>query len=233
MPESDADLQAELSRIEAALEAGATDLSALGFWRLVGRVKRNLGLIERYADEIGRIDRAAFERAVHPLFPVWLGNLVLFAGVLLGALLVVVAMRASNRGLAGLALLVAAGIWSGAVHCPAHWLVGRAVGIRFGAYFVGWKPFPPRPGIKIDYASYLRTPARERAWMHASGALASKAAPFVALAFYPVSNAPRWSAATILALGLFQIVTDILFSTKSSDWKKVKRELAVARSGRS
>ena len=232
MPESDADLQAELLRIEVAVDSGDTDLAKLGFWRLVGRVKRDPGLIERYADEIGRIDRVAFERAVRPRFPVWVGNLVLLAGIAFGAICVVVAMRASNGVLAGLALIVAAGIWSGAVHCPSHWLVGRAVGIRFGAYFVGWKPFPPRPGIKINYASYLRTPARERAWMHASGALASKAAPFVALAFYPVSNAPWWSAAAILALGLFQIVTDILFSTKSSDWKRVSRELAVARSGR-
>jgi len=33
----------------------------------------------------------------------------------------------------------------------------------------------------------------------------------------------------LLAIGIVQIVTDIAFSRKSSDWKKVARERAVAR----
>ena len=33
----------------------------------------------------------------------------------------------------------------------------------------------------------------------------------------------------LLVLAAFQISTDVVFSTKASDWKKVKRELAVAR----
>ena len=66
--------------------------------------------------------------------------------------------------------------------------------------------------------------------MHASGAIATKLAPFVALAFWPASGAPWWSGAGLLALGVLQIVTDVTLSTKSSDWKKVAREKAVARS---
>ena len=65
--------------------------------------------------------------------------------------------------------------------------------------------------------------------MHASGAIATKLAPFVALAFWPASDAPWWSAAALVALGVLQIVTDILFSVRSSDWKKVKRERRIAR----
>ena len=68
--------------------------------------------------------------------------------------------------------------------------------------------------------------------MHASGALATKLAPFLALAFAPAARAPGWAVAILLGLGIFQIVTDVLFSTKASDWKKVRRELAVARSRR-
>jgi hypothetical protein len=37
----------------------------------------------------------------------------------------------------------------------------------------------------------------------------------------------------ILAIGVGQIVTDVLFSTKSSDWKKVRRERKVARARQS
>ncbi|HYG71799.1 MAG TPA: hypothetical protein VEC15_05865, partial [Actinomycetota bacterium] len=52
---------------------------------------------------------------------------------------------------------------------------------------------------------------------------------FVALAFWPATEAPWWSAAALAALGVLQIVTDVLFSVRSSDWKKVRRERAVAR----
>ena len=33
----------------------------------------------------------------------------------------------------------------------------------------------------------------------------------------------------LVAFGVFQIVSDIAFSTKRSDWKKVRRELRAAR----
>jgi hypothetical protein len=68
--------------------------------------------------------------------------------------------------------------------------------------------------------------------MHASGAVATKLAPFIALAFAPVADAPGWAVVILLGFGIFQIGTDILFSTKASDWKKVRRELAVAKARR-
>ncbi len=222
------ELQAIFARIEAAVDAGERDLSRLGFWRAVRQVKRDPALSAHWAETIGRIDRKAFEASVRLRFPVWLGNLVLALGTAAGGLAVVVAMDASNEVVAGLALVAAAAIWSVSVHCPAHWVVGRLVGIRFTSYTFGG-PFPPRPGLKIDHASYLRTPPTSRAWMHASGALATKAAPFVALGFWWATHAPAWAAWACAALGVVQIVTDVLFSTKASDWKKVARERRVAR----
>ena len=68
--------------------------------------------------------------------------------------------------------------------------------------------------------------------MHACGAVATKLAPFVALAFWPASNAPWWSAAVLAGFGVLQIVTDVAFSTKSSDWKKFRRESSIARDRR-
>ena len=191
-------------------------------------MKQDSALAERYADVAGRIDRKAFERAVRPLFAIWLGNLVLLAGLAVGAVAIVVAKEAANLAVAGLALVVSAGAFSVSAHDLAHLVTGRAVCIRFTHYFFGG-PFPPRPGIKTDYATYLRALPARRAAMHASGALASKVAPFVSLAFYPASNAPAWAAWAVLAFAIFQIVTDVLFSTKSSDWKKVIRERRLAR----
>lgn len=220
--------EAEFGRIEAAVDAGTADLGALGFWRLLAKVKTDPVLCAHWAEQAGRIDRKAFEARVRPRFPVWLGNLVLLLGALLGGFAVGIALGTRDELVAGLALVFAGVAWSVAFHSPTHWLVGRVVGIRFTAYFFGG-PFPPRPGVKTDYASYLRVSPTARAWMHGSGAVATKLAPFLALAFWPASGAPAWAALALVAIGVFQVVTDVLLSTKSSDWKKVRRELRAAR----
>ena len=113
------------------------------------------------------------------------------------------------------------------LHDLAHWAWGRAVGIRFLCYFLDG-PFRVQPGLKTDYATYLRTPPRSRAAMHASGAVASKLAPLVPLVATPLAHAPLWAVLALVGLTLLQIGTDVAFSLKRSDWKKVRRELAVA-----
>jgi len=231
VPASEQELDEAFARIRAAVEAGDTDLSSLGFWRLVKQVKADPSLSERWADAAGAIDRAAFEARVTPRFPVWFGNLVLLAGTAFGIVAVVVALRTSDRTLAGIALVVAGGTWTVSLHDLAHWAVGRLLGIRFTWYFIGGPP-PPRPGLKTDYATYLRAEAGARAWMHASGALATKAAPFIALAFFPASNAPAWAAWALVGMGVLTVLTDVLFSRALGDWKKVIRERDVARARR-
>lgn len=223
------DLGPALDRIEAAVESGDKDLRALGFWPLVARVKPDRLLVDRYADQIGRIDTKAFRAGVRLRAPVWLGNALLLSGMAVGLAAAIVARAAAPTGLAGTLLLAAGVVWSVAVHCPAHYAVGRLASIRFTDYFLGGPP-PPRPGLKTDYATYLRADPGSRAWMHASGAIATKLAPFVALAFWPGSGAPWWSAVGLIALGLIQIATDVTLSVKASDWKKFARERAVARS---
>jgi hypothetical protein len=226
------EVETELSGIEAAIDAGQWDLKALGFWRVVARVKADPGLTASLADRIGAIDRRAFRQGVRLRAPVWVGNMILLAGAVVGCGAVAFALRPSTgRALAGMALIVAAGLWAVSLHCPVHWLVGRLVGIRFTDYFLGGPP-PPRPGLKTDYGTYLRAAPARRAWMHASGALATKCAPFLALAFWPASGAPWWSAAALVGLGAFQIATDISLSVKSSDWKRFRREMAVSRAAR-
>jgi len=222
-----AEIRASLDRIEAAVGDGTTDLRALGFWTVVARVKPDRLLVHEHADQIGRIDTAAFRAGVRLRVPVWVGNLLLLAGIVAGGVAVWLAFVWDSALWKGLALVAAGAIWAIAVHSPAHWLVGRAIGIRFTDYFLGGPP-PPRPGLKTDYATYLRADPDSRAWMHASGAIATKLAPFVALAFWPASGAPGWSAAALLAIGVLQIVSDVTLSTKSSDWKKFARERAVA-----
>ena len=225
------EIGAELQRIEAAVSAGDTDLSALGFWTLVKQVKLDRLLVDEHAEQIGRIDTRAFRAGVKLRVPVWVGNTVLMLGIAVGAAAVGAAFVWQTPIWKGLALIAAGAIWSVSVHSPTHWLVGSMVGIRWTDCFLGGPP-PPRPGLKSDYGTYLRADPDSRAWMHASGAIATKLAPFVALAFWPASNAPWWAAAALTGLGILQIVTDAALSTKSSDWKKYLRERAIARERR-
>ena len=218
---------AEFDRIEAAVDAGATDLRALGFWRLLAKVKVDRALAAHWAEQAGRIDRKAFEQGVRLRFPVWLGNLVLLLGVVVAAVAVGVALATDSETLAGLALVFAALTWSVALHSTTHWLVGRMIGLRFVSYFVPALASPP--GLKIDYSTYLRASPEGRAWMHASGAIASKAASFVALAFWPATVAPAWAAWGLAGYGALLITTDVFISTKRSDWKRFRRELRIAR----
>jgi hypothetical protein len=215
------------ARIERAVDAGRTDLGSLGFWRLVDSIKADPTLSDHWADAAGRIDRKAFEAGVRVRVPVWLGNAALLTGTLAGAVAVALALGTTSSTVAGLALVFAGGAWSVTLHDLGHWLAGRLAGIRFHAYFL--RGFPPLPGLKTDYATYLRTTPAARAWMHASGAIATKLAPFVALAFWPATEAPAWSAFALLGMGILEIVTDVVFSVRSSDWKRVRRELRIAR----
>jgi hypothetical protein len=215
-----------LDRIEAAVAAGSTDLSALGFWAVVGQIKRDRVMVAELADQTGRIDQAAFRARIRLRVPVGAGT-ALMAAVVIGGVVAIVLAGVWTGALAGLALLAAGGAWSLGVHSPTHQAFAWVVGIRCTAYFLGGPP-PPRPGIKTDYASYLRTDPARRAWFHASGAIATKLAPFVAVALAPLTNAPAWAVIAMAAYGVFQIVSDVLFSTRASDWKKFLRERAVA-----
>jgi hypothetical protein len=227
-PKERDEIGADLDRIEAAVAAGNTDLRALGLWAIVSTVKLDRALVDEHAAQIGRIDTAAFRSRVRLRVPVWVGNALLSAGTVTGALAVVAAYLWQSPLWKGLALVAAGLIWSLCVHSPTHWLVGVLVGIGWTDYFLGG-PAPPRPSLKSDYGTYLRADPDSRAWMHASGAIATKLAPFVSLAFWPVSGAPWWAAAALAAYGVLQIVIDVMFSIRSSDWKKFRREKGVAR----
>ena len=220
-----------LDAIESAVASGGADLRALGFWGLVATVKRDRALIGAHADQIGSIDGAAFRAYVGRWrIRAWLGTSILLLGTLVGLACAIAGALADDPVWAGCLLIAAGAIWTVALHSPTHHLVGWLAGIRFTDYFIGGPP-PPRPGIKTDYATYLRADPNTRAWMHASGALATKLAPFLALTFLPGSEAPWWAAVALIGLGVVQIVTDLVFSVRSSDWKKFRRERAVARAG--
>jgi hypothetical protein len=217
-----------LASCEQELQAGRTpDLRALGFWRAVAAVKRHPELVDRYATRIATIDRAAFRRRVRLAFPVALGVIVLDLGLLGGLFLLGIATLVDHPW-REIIVLVAAGALDVTTHGLAHLAVGTFVGIDFTDWFIDL-PKRPQPGFKIDYASYLRTSPRQRAWMHAAGAIATKLTPFLVIPYAVAIGTETWAVLALLALGVVQILTDVLYSVRASDWKKFRREMRLAR----
>ena len=220
-----AEIERRLDEAEKAVKEGS-GLSGTGFWSAVGAVKRDPALADAYRERIATIDRAAFERWALFVVPAGVGTVLMVVGTLVGLGFVLAAYGASQLW-AGLFLLVGTGITLVTTHGLAHLVVGSAVGMRFTHWFVGTLS-RPQPGVKVDYATYLATPARARAWMHASGALVTKAIPFFALGPALVIGVPGWVTALLVVVGIVQIATDVLWSTKASDWKKFRREMRYA-----
>jgi hypothetical protein len=216
-----------LSEAEEALaKSGAADLRRLRFWSAVEAVKRDPGLIADYSGRIAAIDQRAFDRWVLLKIPIPLGNALSILFTIVGLVLIGWAYRLTSLA-QGLALLVGTVIVMTATHGLTHLVVGAASGIGFTAWYVG-SVTRPTPGVKIDYASYLRTPARRRAWMHGSAALVTKIVPFLSLGAGWAMSAPGWALLLLVVIAVGQIVTDLLWSTKSSDWKRFRREMALA-----
>jgi hypothetical protein len=192
----------------------------------VSQVKREPQLVEGYADRIASIDTRALRDWALLVIPLWMGTSIAVLATLGGLALIWWAYALED--LAAVAVfLLGTGVLLSATHGLAHLAVGRAMGMRFLFWFVG-EIRQPQPGVKVDYGTYLRTPARQRAWMHASGALTTKIIPFLLIGAALAADLPTWGVMALVALGVGQIVTDVLWSTDSSDWKKFKREMGFA-----
>lgn len=206
--------------------AAGKGLAGTGFWRAVSEVKANPELVDEFADRIAVIDRRAHANWALITVPLWLGTTVVMVGLLAGVALVGWAYY-----LDGFAAVLTFGVGVvallGTTHGLAHLVVGWSFGMRFSSWFIG-KISQPQPGVKIDYSTYLRTAPRRRAWMHASGALMTKAIPFLLIPAALAADLPVWVVWVLLAAGVGQIITDLAWSTQQSDWKKFRREMEFA-----
>jgi hypothetical protein len=154
-----------------------------------------------------------------------MGTAAAVFGALVGAAFIVASEFVPSWN--GIVFMAGTGILVGTTHGLGHLVVGRIGGIRFTAWFIGRGR--PQPGVKTDYATYLRVTPRSRAWMHASGAIVTKAIPFLLIpAALLMPAIPTWVPIVLLALGIIQIVTDVVWSTRASDWAKYRREISYS-----
>ncbi len=197
-------------------------LAGSGFWPAVRQVKGDPELIDRFADRIAVIDRAAFDAWARLTIPIWIGTVLAIVGALVGLAFVSAAAFVPQWN--GVVFLAGAGVLIGTTHGLGHLAVGFIGGIRFCAWFIG--AGRPQPGVKTDYGTYLRATPRARAWMHASGATVTKLIPFLLIpASVALTTVPTWVTWTLLVVGVLQVVADVVWSTRSSDWAKYRREI--------
>ncbi len=207
------EITALLDEAEAILERGGS-LPETSFWKAVGAVKRCPDLAPRLGDRIARIDRRAFEDWARLVLPLPVGTALATGGTLLG----LAGVAAGYFTAAPLNWIVfGAGVAAllGATHGLAHLVVGNLVGIRFTHWFMA-SVLRPQPGVKVGITPPL----------HASGALVGKAIPFLLIPAAIAADLPGWFSWALGGLGVAQVATDVLWSTKSSDWKRFRREMA-------
>lgn len=213
-----------LSKASQAVADG-DGLGGTGFWKLVAAIKRDSSL-ERHIDAVAEIDQQAFKNYALLTVPLGLGTGLMIVATVVGLASIWLAYPTSGFW-SGVWLLVGAGVLLVTTHGLAHLIVGRAVGIGFTSWFIG-DIKRPQPGVKTDYATYLRTEAAARAWMHASGAIVTKSIPFLLLGAGFAGDVPTWALLALGGIGVATVVTDVLWSTKASDWKKFQREMSFA-----
>lgn len=224
----------ETSAIEKALDASEAavaegrGLAGTGFWPAVHSLKTSPELAARYGRRVAEIDQAAFGNWVWIKVPLHLGTALMLLGTAVGLVFIGLAYNLDDL-IAALIFLAGTGVLLTTTHGLGHLVVGTVVGIGFTSWFIA-TPGRPQPGVKVDYESYLNTPARSRAWMHASGAIVTKLVPFLLIPSAVIAGLPGWSVWVLVILAVAMVVTDVAWSTKSSDWKKFKREMRLAQS---
>ena len=223
------EVEQALANIEHALTQDAdASLSNLGFWTIVDAAKKDPELAATFGARIAHLDLYSFLRWAILTIPLGIGTLIAVIGTGFGLTLIVMAYS-TDAPANGLLVLVGMFVLFTTLHSLAHLVVGRIVGIRFTHWFIG-AIARPQPGVKIDYVSYLRTPASGRAWMHAAGAIVSKIVPFALLPVALAAAVPGWTIGVVVLMGVTSLFTDAFLSVKSGDWKKFKREMRFASS---
>ena len=216
-----------LTASEKAIAAGNADLRAVRFWKAVAAAKGDPSIRSVYATRLAAVDRSAFEQWAMLRVTLALGTWLMVLGTAVALVVIALAYGASEPW-NGVMLLAGTGALLVTTHGLAHLAVGRIAGIRFTHWFIA-SVTRPQPGVKIDYETYLATSARSRALMHAAGAVTGKSLPFLMLGAAYGMEAQVWVWIALIALGVGQIVTDVLWSVGSSDWKRYRREMRYAR----
>ena len=127
------------------------------------------------------------------------------------------------------------------IHCPAHYVVGRVLGIRFVSMGLGMttlaKALPPQLSrfarllpiltLKTDKVSLSRAGKGKASAMYASGTVASVLSAFLVAAWItPGASLNLLIVAWVIALGY--LAFDLVFSPRSGDLMRARKAMAAS-----
>ena len=179
---------------------------------------------------------AAAKRRVFTRLSIVAGNVVQAGGILAACVALRISRSAGPTATAVTAMLVAWVLLYFCAHAIAHWLVGRAVGIRFQFYTVGgtgnpegWPPglrwiFEHLPffGVQTEKISMQNARPAAKALMWSAGVTSSAVIPTLG-AFVAWGYGVPWSGAFCLfAVGW-------AFGTLASNWRSRTGDYSKAR----
>src|SRR5581483_349810 len=172
-----------------------------------------------------------------------LGNILQTGGILAACLALKASRSTRSSAIAVTAMLLSWFLLYFSSHAIAHWLVGRAVGIRFFFYTVGgtgnpegWPPglrwiFEHLPffGVQTEKLSMQNVSPRARALMWSAGVTSSAVIPAVS-AFLAWRSGVPWSGWFCL-FALFWALGTLAsnWTSRTGDYSKARR--ALSRSG--
>ena len=182
----------------------------------------------------------AVKRRIFARLSIPAGNALQVGGILTACLALKASRSAHSTAIAVAEMLVAWVLLYFCSHAIAHWLVGRALGIRFLFYTVGgtgnpegWPPgvrwiFERLPflGVQTEKLSMQRASLVARALMWSAGVSSSAIVPTVA-AFWAWHSGIPWSGAFFL-FALFWSLGTLAsnWTSRTGDYSKARRALS-------
>lgn len=162
--------------------------------------------------------------------PLWLGVGVEALGIT-ASMIMLLQVAPSNNYPSNLLLLLASFLllWY-FPHSLSHFIVGRAVGIKFSSYYlaassmsrldnpllnrIGW--MMPMLGVRIDRSSLRRVSPRRRSAMYAAGVITSLLAPLLTI-YTSFSIGAPILALLLIVIWVSNAIFTLYFSSKVGD----------------
>lgn len=193
------EVEKALNKIEKELDKGNyAAVKKLGFWKVVKAVKKDPTLAEGFAERIGGIDQRLFESKVWVKLSYSTGTAIELIGAVFGLFLLY--LGATSQGITStVSYVVSAVVLMTALHPISHSIAGKLFGIGFHFYFLNGPMFI-EPTLKVDYSTYVKAPAKNRALFHLAGAVNSVLSTFIVLLVALIDSDAQPVARIILAV---------------------------------
>jgi hypothetical protein len=180
------------------------------------------------------------QRRIFGRLSIGAGNILQTAGIVGACFALRVSRSAQSAEVAVTAMLLSWGLLYFCVHAIAHWLVGRALGIRFLFYTIGGtgnpESWPPRLrwifehlpffGVQTEKLSMQNASPRARAVMWSAGVTSSAVVPTL-IVFLAWRSGVPWSGWFFLfsvAWSLGTLASN--WTSRTGDYSKARRALS-------